>query len=278
MAQDLDVPLSAVKTRRFPDGESLVTLTACAETAFLYRPLNDPNAKVVECLLAAEALRANGARQIVLVAPYLGYMRQDIAFHPGEAVSQKVLGKLIGTAFDGLVTVDPHLHRTKHLEDVCEDIPCRVASAAEVIGKAIKEKFHSEDVVVIGPDEESEPLIRTAAKACHAVWTLGTKVRKGDRHVALELPSNAPLDGRIAVIVDDVISSGTTVVACSEAALARGAKRVVVYATHALFSKDDADRMMESGVTAISSCDSVKHPSNAISLSGLLAKELRQWR
>ena len=95
LAQALGVPCRTVTVHRFPDGESLVRVEPSPETAFLYRSLDHPNDKLVELLLAVSALRANGAAKVVLIAPYLAYMRQDIAFHDGEAISQRVVGKLL---------------------------------------------------------------------------------------------------------------------------------------------------------------------------------------
>src|SRR5690606_8630460 len=126
LAAELDVPFGEVAVHRFPDGESLVRVDPPPATAILYRSLDDPNPKLFELLLAASALRDSGARRVLLVAPYLAYMRQDIAFQPGEAVSQRVIGKLLAAHFDAVMTVDPHLHRTRSLEAIMPGI--RVAS------------------------------------------------------------------------------------------------------------------------------------------------------
>ena len=84
----------------------------------MLRGLHQPNDKLVELLIAVPAARARGARQILLVCPYLAYMRQDMAFHPGEAVSQRHVGALLASQVDGLITVDPHLHRIASLDEV----------------------------------------------------------------------------------------------------------------------------------------------------------------
>ncbi|MCZ4328253.1 ribose-phosphate pyrophosphokinase-like domain-containing protein, partial [Brachybacterium paraconglomeratum] len=84
----------------------------------LYRSLDQPNEKLVELLLAARTARTLGAPHLTLVAPYLPYMRQDIAFSPGEAVSQRIVGPFLASLVDAVITVDPHLHRVASLRDV----------------------------------------------------------------------------------------------------------------------------------------------------------------
>jgi ribose-phosphate pyrophosphokinase len=123
LAACLKARFAPVKVHRFPDGESLVRVdSAPASRAILVRSLFDPNAKIVETLLAADALRRAGVRRTILVAPYLPYMRQDCVFTPGEPISQRVIGGCLGPAFDQLLTVDPHLHRVRRLGEV---FPCR---------------------------------------------------------------------------------------------------------------------------------------------------------
>lgn len=277
LAAELGSEAVAIGRRSFPDGESLVTVQQFASTAVFYCRLDRPNDKLLDLLLATSAMRDMGSEQIILVAPYLPYMRQDVAFHPGEAVSQRVLGDLIGEYVDAVVAVDPHLHRTKDLGAVFPNTDAVALSAAPEIGgvlKATQERTASE-CVLIGPDEESAPLIELAADAAGCSWMVGRKVRHGDRDVVLNLPGDVSLEGRKAVILDDVISSGTTIKACAAAALERGATSVHVYVTHALFGEDDEIGMRQAGVTSLISCDGVPHVTNGILLAPLLAQGVR---
>src|SRR5690606_35941146 len=137
LARELGLPCREVAVRRFPDGESLVRVPEAPETAILYRSLDRPNEKIVELLLAASALRDGGTSRLVLVVPYLAYMRQDIAFHPGEAVSQRVIGRLLAQHCDALITLDPHLHRVASLAEVMPGIEAVSISAAPVLAAAL---------------------------------------------------------------------------------------------------------------------------------------------
>ena len=118
IGQRLGVAVRQIKVHHFPDGESLVTVVPSEATVIVYASLDHPNERMMDLLLAAEALCRNGATRLVLVAPYLCYMRQDKAFHEGEAISQRLLGDLLGRRFDRIITIDSHLHRVNSLAEI----------------------------------------------------------------------------------------------------------------------------------------------------------------
>ncbi|NEV78905.1 ribose-phosphate pyrophosphokinase-like domain-containing protein, partial [Rhodopseudomonas sp. BR0C11] len=111
LAARLGVPPHPITQHRFPDGEIAVNVGPAAATTILYLPLDQPNDKLVTILFAAEALRREGCHRLVLLAPYLCYMRQDVAFHPGDAISQKAMGRLLAGLGDRVITVHPPPHR-----------------------------------------------------------------------------------------------------------------------------------------------------------------------
>lgn len=272
LAAACGLPLREIACRRFPDGESLVTVPQAADTALLYRSLDDPNAKLVELLLAASALRDGGARQVILIAPYLAYMRQDMAFHPGEAVSQKVIGQLLAGWFDGVVTVDPHLHRIARLDEAIPGIPALVLSAAPALVTALAGIDPA--TVLIGPDSESRPWVESIARPLGLDALVGEKIRHGDREVELAIPGIAAVRGRPALLVDDVVSSGTTLIACARLLREAGASRNTALATHALASDADLGRLAAAGIECLSATDSTGNPAGTIPLAPLLAQAL----
>ena len=278
LAEDLGIAAHRIEHRAFPDGESLVRVPAApavAETALLFRSLNDPNAKIVEILFAAAALRASGARRVMLVAPYLGYMRQDIAFHPGEAISQRVIGRLIAEHFDGLVTVDPHLHRIAALDEIVSDIPAIAVSAAPALAAALARDIEPE-TILIGPDRESAPWVERIAAPLGLEMIVAEKCRSGDRDVALRLPEAARVGGRAAVIIDDIVSSGSTLIACAALLRAAGALRVEAAATHCLSGPADLDRLHAGGIARLRTSDSVLGPVATIPLATVLGDAIRE--
>lgn len=272
LAAQLGVPCAIAELHRFPDGESLVRVPERMERAIVYRSLDRPNDKLVELLLAASVLRREGARELCLVAPYMAYMRQDAVFRPGEPISQKVVGAWLAEHFDHILCVEPHLHRTGQLAEVFPGRRTHALSGAPVIVEALR--GIDRDTVIVGPDEEAEPLIEATARGLGLAWACGRKVRRGDRDVTVELPETADLRGRTVVIVDDVISSGETVFSCARAARALGADTVRVVAVHALFTPEVAARFATEGIGSVQSCDGVPHPSNALPLAPMIAEAL----
>lgn len=257
----------------FPDEESLVRLPPeLPPRVVLCRSLDRPNTKLIELVLAAAEARELGARHLTLVAPYLCYMRQDRAFRSGEAVSQKVIGRLLAEYFDAVITVDPHLHRVHRLE---EAVPARRALALTAMGPiADFLSHHVRHALLVGPDAESEQWVAEVARRAGMDHVVGRKVRHGDREVEIHLDGD--FDGREVVLIDDVASTGRTLEVAANIALAGGARSVSVMVTHALFVENAVERLLKAGVSHIWSTDSIPHETNAIPLAPLLAPALEE--
>lgn len=277
LAGALGLTFVPIDIHSFPDGESRVRVIAAAPFAIVLCSLHQPNTKLLELILAADALRDTGAQSLTLVAPYLAYMRQDKAFSRGEAVSQKVIGRLLAGCFDRFVSVDPHLHRTPSLDDVFGGKPALTLTAAPAISAHIKARGLSPYTLLIGPDEESRAWVAAVAAPLDYAWVTATKERHGDRHVTIDLPAAVEVRGRPIIVIDDVISSGGTLRRLAESLRARGATSIEAYTTHALFSPEDAETLKEAGVNAVYSCNSVPHRTNAIDLTSTLVDGLKQW-
>jgi ribose-phosphate pyrophosphokinase len=271
LAAAAELTPAQIERHRFPDGELKLRLpTPLPPRVVLLRSLHQPNEKILELLLAARTARSLGARHLTLVAPYLGYMRQDAAFAPGEAVSQRIVGGWLAELFDAVITIDPHLHRVARL---AEAVPVRHAialSAAPLLGAAL-----AGDALFVGPDEESAGWVRAAADAAGAHAVVCRKERLGDHAVEVVLPE-ADLHGRRIVVVDDVASTGHTLATVARLAVAAGAARVEVAVTHALMVGDAADVLRRADVAALTSADTVPHASNRVSTAGLVAAALRE--
>jgi len=265
-----------IHARRFPDGESLVQVATTGRTAILYRSLDHPNEKLVELLLAGSALRDRGASRVILVAPYLGYMRQDTAFRAGEAISQKVIGALIAAHFDGLVTVDPHLHRTASVVDVVRGIDTVAVSAAGALADLLRPQVTT-DSILIGPDIESRPLVEAIAAPLGLSVLIGEKKRYGDHQVELTISGIESVRGRPVVLVDDLVSSGGTLMRCAELLVAAGAVRIDAVATHCLASSQDLEKLASTGISRLQSTDTVPGPTASTAIAPVLVEALRSW-
>jgi len=273
LAQALDCPLALVDRHRFPDGETRLRLPAqLPPRVVLLRGLQDPNAKLTELLLAAGGARELGVARLLLVAPYLAYMRQDMAFTPGEVVSQRLLGRLLADAFDAVVTVDPHLHRVATLDEVLPGRRGVALSAAVLLGGHVARAVPG--AMLLAPDEEAGQWVRAAAQAHGLDHAICYKQRHGDRDVDVALPA-ARVAGRAVVLLDDVASTGRTLIAAARGALAQGAASVDVAVTHGLFIGNALAEVQAAGVRHVWSSDCVRHSSNAVSVVPLLAEALR---
>lgn len=273
LAAELGWPFERLDCHRFPDGEARIALPPrLPQRVLLFGSLDDPDSKLVALMLAAETARELGALELTLVAPYLCYMRQDIAFVPGQAVSQRIVGRFLGRLFDTVITVDPHLHRIDRLSQAVTSTRAVALSAAAEIGRLLAAR--GDRPVLLGPDAESLRWVRVAALEGGFEHAVCRKVRHGDRAVDIELPE-LPLQGRDVVLVDDVASTGHTLARCASLALRAGARRVDVAVTHALFVGDALVQLQAAGVGEIWSTDAVPHPTNRIRLAPMLAQAVR---
>ena len=274
LAQAAHLTPVVMERHRFPDGEIRLRLpeTLPAHVVIL-RTLNDPNDKLIELLLLAQTARMLGATHLTLVAPYLAYMRQDMAFRPGEAISQRIVGKFLAGLFDAVITVDPHLHRVATLQQAVPLAHAIVLSGAPLLSDWIAAQRHKP--LLIGPDEESAQWVAMAAARHGFDHAVCRKVRHGDRVVEVAMP-NVMLAGRQVVLLDDVASTGHSVARAAQLLLAAGAVSVDVAVTHALFSGDALQVMQAAGIGEVWSTDCVAHPSNAVSMTSALAAAMIQ--
>ncbi|WPC65127.1 ribose-phosphate pyrophosphokinase [Rhodoferax ferrireducens] len=272
IAQAAGHHLVRIDRHRFPDGEIKLRLPpTLPDHVVILRTLNDPNEKLVELLLTAQTARDLGARHLTLVAPYLGYMRQDVAFQPGEAISQRIVGRFLAGLFDAVITVDPHLHRVATLQQAVPVANAVVLSAAPLLSDLIVTQRPK--ALLLGPDEESAQWLALAASRHGFDYAVCRKVRRGDRAVDIALP-DILVSGRQVVLLDDVVSTGHTLAQATRQLLAAGAASVDVAVTHALFVGDAWQMILNAGVREVWSTDCVKHASNAVSMSAPIGEAL----
>lgn len=262
--------LGAVETRRFPDEETYVRLAcdvAGKDVDFLCTTAR-PDSQFLSLVFAAQTARELGAKSVNLLAPYLAYMRQDKRFKDGEAVSSIYFARLLSDSFDSLVTIDPHLHRRRDLGEIFS-IPTRVEHAAPLLAYWIER--HVERPLVIGPDSESEQWVAAVAQAAGAPYIVLNKQRFGDRDVAIAVPDMTPWRDRRPVLIDDIVSSGRTMIEAARQLSARDFAKPYCLAVHALFAEDSYERLLDCAERVVTT-DTVPHASNAISVAPLISK------
>lgn len=269
LCRELGAPAGEAVVRRFPDGESHVQVKSDVQgrAVFIVCTLHQPDDKFVPLLLLAEALRDSGAASVSLIAPYLAYMRQDARFHPGETISARHVARWLSGSFDALVTVDPHLHRIANLSEIYS-IPTRVVHAADAIAHWLQAEVARP--LLVGPDEESQQWVTDVAARIQAPSIVLRKTRRGDHEVEVSVPEVERWMACTPVLVDDIVSTGRTMVETLGHLRRAGLAAPVCVAVHAVFSASALDELRAAGAARVVSCDTIPHASNGISLAAPL--------
>jgi len=275
LASHLGAPLAEVEVRHFPDGETYLRLIAdpAGQDIILVDCLDRPDPKLIPLIFAAMTARDLGAKSVGLIAPYMPYFRQDIEFRHGESVSARHIGALLSSDFDWVVTLEPHLHRLSAMSDVFT-IPGEAARATGPIADWIAANV--EAPMLFGPDAESEQWVSAIAAACNAPYAVFPKTRLGDRSVTIDVPPGLDLKGRTPVVVDDILSSGTTVATLVKALVAAGGAAPVCIAVHGLFASGAEDLLKAAGAAQIVTTNAVAHRTNGIDISAPLAEAAKR--
>ncbi|HWU87499.1 MAG TPA: ribose-phosphate diphosphokinase [Kofleriaceae bacterium] len=261
--------------RQFPDGELYVRIDrdALDEDVAIVGNLHGDNFLRVAFL--AGTARDLGATRVGLVAPYLAYMRQDSRFRRGEGVTATYFARLVSSTVDWLVTVDPHLHRFHSLDGVYS-IPTTIARAAPAIARWIAAEV--DHPVLVGPDAESAQWVSAVAAQCSAPYLILEKTRRGDRDVSITAPDD-PVDrlsgDHTPVVIDDIVSTGRTMMEATRQLRAAGSAPPMCIAIHAVFADAVHDELLAAGARGIITCNTIAHGSNRICVADPLADAIR---
>lgn len=263
-----------ITVRRFPDGESYVRIESNVydRDVVALAALDRPDDKLVPLMLALRTIRELGARRVVLAAPYLPYMRQDHRFHPGEAVSSRIVASSLDAAIDSLVTIDPHLHRHHSLAEIYASATTAV-SAARPIAAWIR--THVPRSVLVGPDAESAQWVEAVAGEAGIPWTALTKRRLDDHRVEISAPDLSQWLDLTPILLDDIASTGRTLVTAATKLRALRARPPVCVVVHPIFAAGAEKALIHAGVSHIASCNTLPHPTNHVDVAAVLADGIR---
>ncbi|HBN23046.1 MAG TPA: phosphoribosylpyrophosphate synthetase [Holosporales bacterium] len=267
--------LGRATVRHFPDGESFVQLhtDVKGKDVILLCGLDQPDTKAMALLFFTKVAKELGAKSVGLVTPYLGYMRQDKKFHEGEAITSNLFAAFLSQHVDWLVTIDPHLHRHKTLEEIYT-IPTKVLHAADTISAWIKENV--DKPLIIGPDEESEQWVFDVAQKANAPFIVLTKKRHGDRDVEVSVPKMDSYKDHTPILVDDIISTARTMIETVSHLEKAGTKPPTCIGVHGVFAKGAYENLLKVGIKKVVTCNTIIHPSNAIDIVPLVAVGIRE--
>lgn len=261
--------LGEAEIRHFPDGETYVRILSnvCAKQVWMICRLDRPDAKLPALYYFSKIAKSMNAASITLVAPYLPYMRQDKSFHTGEGITSRFFAEFISSLADELITIDPHLHRFSSL-DALYTIQTKSKTATDLIGHWIKNNVHKP--FIIGPDIESEQWVKRTAEICQAPYVSLRKIRTGDKQVSINLPADFKLQEHTPVLVDDIVSTGKTMIETIHLLKAQSSSKPLCIGVHGLFAGNAYQELMEAGAQAVVTTNTVLHPSNQIDITSLL--------
>jgi len=274
LAPAIDAEIGKAVLRHFPDGETYwryETPVGGRQVALLCT-LDRPDTKALPLLFAAAAAHELKAKSVGLIAPYLAYMRQDHRFQPGEAVTSGTFAKIVSGEIDWLVTVDPHLHRRSSLDEIYS-VPTRTLHAAPLIAQWIGDNV--QNPLLIGPDRESEQWVAAVARGADAPHIVLRKIRRGDRQVEVSVPDLAPWKACTPVLLDDIISTGQTMIATIKHLMRAQTPPPICVAVHGIFAGDALEELIRAGAARVVTTNTIAHSSNGIDISGLLAASVR---
>jgi ribose-phosphate pyrophosphokinase len=272
IARRIGADFSPLSVGRFPDGELRIKFTAPVKGrhVVLVQTLHPANEPLLELIFALHTAQELGAASVTLAVPYMAYLRQDKRFHPGECVSNKIVANLLRDA-DRVITIDPHLHRVKHLREIFH-CPVTTLSANALLAGFIGRHYRKE--LILGPDEESYQWAARIAEKVHAHAVVLRKKRYGSRKVSIKIKGNVDIRGKTVVIVDDIISSGHTMMETIKEAKRLGAKRIICITVHGIFAENALNKIRKLGAI-VHATNTVKNPCADIDVAGVLADALR---
>ena len=264
--------------RIFPDGESYIRFKGDlrGETcAIVQTTAPDPDRKLMQLLMMLKTAKEMGAKRIIACVPYLGYSRQDKRFLDGEVLTLDVVLSLLSDAgASDLLAVD--IHNMENTGKLAEKYPMRVhfLDAMPVIAEHLK-GIGYDGAYSVSPDAGRKDIVGKASSVLGGGFGFFDKHR--DRHtgeIVMRIKDLA-LDGRNAVVFDDIISSGGTMARAVAGLKEQGAGKVAAACTHALFMPGAEEKLTNAGADLILAADTVATPYSAVTVSGLIAERLR---
>lgn len=270
---DKDTSIGKHVQRQFPDGESYLNILSdvAGQDLVVLCQLHQPNNKLIELMLFAETAKQQGAKTITLVTPYLAYMRQDKKFKAGECITSRHVSAWLSERFDSIITIDPHLHRYHQLNEIYS-IPNTVLHATDLMADYIRQ--HIAKPLIIGPDSESEQWANAVAQQAGCDSIVLTKIRRGDSDVEVSLPELENYPDHQPVLIDDIISTGKTMIKAAENIVSLGGKSPICICVHPVFAEGALEEMQLADIAEIISCDTILHASNKITVVEKLAQAI----
>jgi ribose-phosphate pyrophosphokinase len=270
LAAKLGAKLLPVEVTEFPDGESKIRIGDDVRNKKVivvqstYPPVDE---HVMQLLVLSHKLSEDGA-DVFCAIPYMGYARQDREFLPGEVVTLSVLGRLMrSVGIKRLVTVDIHSVKALGLFS----FPVYSTSSIPLLAEYIGGHFELKRPIAVSPDFGSSTRVEafSAVLKCEHVSFKKTRDRKTGEVTTEE--QTLDLRGRDAIVIDDMISTGASVIKCAQLLKKYGASRILTACAHAVLIGGAADRIMNAGVDELISTNTIPGKYSKVDVAPLLA-------
>jgi len=273
LAQRLHIEMIEVTCKHFPDGETYVRLEGATkgDELVLIQSLCSPQAENLMVLLQmASAAVGLGVSSLAAVVPYMAYSRQDKRFLPGEALSAELIARDLETCgINRIFVVEPHSEESLSFFSV----PCHPVSPVEDTAEFLRSRG---DCVVVAPDEKRIPDAKDlAAKLSVDYGWVQKSIDRTTGGVRSEI-GNVPRTSRVAVLFDDMISSGGTVVKAAELLKSAGFEKIEAGCVHGLFAHEAEQRMTEAGVSFIFASDTIESKFTRYSVARSVAESVKK--
>lgn len=254
---------------KFPDGENYTRIDEeSLEDDVVIVQNTYPDSNIIEMFLLQDAVRRLGAKSITLVIPYFGYARQDRVFKNGEPESAKIMAQHLNLNCDRVITIDIHK------EAVLDYFTCPHCDlkAAESIAEYFKTKGID---IVLSPDIGAAGRAKDVGTRMGLPYDHLQKTRLSGTEVRIA-PATMDVEGKSVLIVDDMISTGGTIIAASAALREAGARSVSVACTHGVFVNNAICNLTGSSLDTVLCCNTLENELSHISVAPIIANALRK--
>ena len=249
IANYLELPMGRAQVKRFSDGEVWVEIDENVRGAevFVIQPTSQPaNEHLMELLIMIDALKRASAASIAAVMPYYGYARQDRKVAPRTPISSKLVADLLATAgASRVLSMDLHAGQIQGFFNIPVDNLFAMPTMIEYIQKHLKN-----NLVVVAPDAGAAERTRAYAKRLGAPMAMIDK-RRSRPNESEVMHLIGDVEGRTAIIVDDIVDTAGTLVLGAEAVLKNGAKEVYACVTHPVLSGPAIERLEKSPIAKL---------------------------
>jgi ribose-phosphate pyrophosphokinase len=273
VAWDLGEHLSPIETRRFPDGERYIRIKGEVpkEVVVIQSTGYPQDENLMELFLLLKNLKSLGVERTRVVIPYFGYGRQERRFKSGEAVSAVIVAELLEAAgASEIYSINLHEKNIKEFFN----IPVHEISAMPMIANYINEQI--DDPMIIGPDKGALGFAEEISGILKCDCDYLDKTRISPEKVEMK-PKNLDVKGRDVVIIDDIISTGGTIVSASRILNDLGANKVIVGCVHPILVEDALLKIFAAGVDDVFATDTLKSDVSTISVAPLVAGYLKKF-